>query len=143
MSPASWPGNRGVPTPVPTAPERRFRESPQVAPGDRFARPGPMRALVCEGDGHGLLRLVPRGLVPGDDRARPPRPPAPTARALPAAGGAEGPRADGHAGRPREACVLLLNRAVELLSLSAVRPLPGPSDGVCSGYRYAPPDYTC
>jgi hypothetical protein len=91
-----------------------------------------MRAFVCEVDGHGLRRLVPEDLVTGDElvryaRARSPQP-ATTAWALLADADAEDLRADVHAGRHREACGLLLNRAVELLSLGAVLPLPGPPD---------------
>ena len=93
----------------------------------------PMRAFVCEVDGHGLRRLVPEDSVPGDElaryaRARSPRPATTAAWALLADGDAEDLRADVHAGRHREACSLLLNRAVELLSLGAVLPLPGPPD---------------
>ena len=93
----------------------------------------PMRAFVCEFDGHGLRRLVPEDLVPGDElvqyaRARSRRSATTAAWALLAEGDAEDLRAVGHAGRHREACGLFLNRAVELLSLGAVLPLPGPPD---------------
>jgi hypothetical protein len=93
----------------------------------------PMRAFVCEVDGHGLRRLVPEDLLPGSElvryaRARSLRPSATAAWALLADGDAEDLRADVHAGRHQEACSLLLNRAVELLSLGAVLPVPWPSD---------------
>jgi hypothetical protein len=92
-----------------------------------------MRAFVCEVDGHGPRRLVPKDLLPGDEpvryaRAQFPRLAATAAWARLADGDADDLRADVHAGRHREACLLLLNRAVELVSLGAVPPLPGPSD---------------
>jgi hypothetical protein len=92
-----------------------------------------MRAFVCEVDGHGLQRLVPEDLLPGDEpvryaRARFPRPAETAAWAPLADGDADDLRADVHAGRHREACSLLLNRAVEPVSLGAVLPLPGPPD---------------
>ncbi len=82
-----------------------------------------MRAFLCEVDHAGLRRLLPEDDVPADvwphdERARLA---GPTTRvwALLANDDAEDLRADLDAGRHAEACGLLLNRAVELLSLGA------------------------
>ena len=84
-----------------------------------------MRAFVCEVDHHGLRRLVPEDLVPGDELARYARTqfawPTTVARALLDDGDAEDLRAELLAGRRHAACGLLLNRAVELVGLSHER----------------------
>ena len=102
----------------------------QTAPGGfRPAAAGrscddrPMRAFICEVDHHGLRRLVPEDLVPGDDLTRYASAPSPrpttVARALLADGDAEDVRAEILAGRHDAACGLLLNRAIELVGLGA------------------------
>ena len=82
-----------------------------------------MKAFVCEVDQSGLRRLVPEDLVPVDELGqlvRSPRgQPTTLVWALLADGDAEDLREDVRAGRHRAACGLLLNRAVELLSLGA------------------------
>ena len=84
-----------------------------------------MRAFVCEVDHHGLRRLVPEDLVPGDAPARYTRKrfacPTTVAWALLDDGDAEAVRAEVLAGRYHTACGLLLNRAVELIGLGAAR----------------------
>jgi hypothetical protein len=84
---------------------------------------GAMRAFVCEVDHAGLRRLLPDEDVPGDVRPHCERVrlacPTTLIWALLANDDAEDLRADLDAGRHAEACGLLLNRAVELLSLGA------------------------
>jgi hypothetical protein len=82
-----------------------------------------MRAFVCEVDHTGLRRLVPEDLLAGDDlgsylRRWFPRPTT-VAWALLSDEDAEAVRADLGDGRRGDACGLLLNRAVELISLGA------------------------
>ena len=82
-----------------------------------------MRAFVGEIDQDGLRRFVPEELV-GDDarehsaRAQSARPTTLVWTLLDDQD-AEAVRAEVHAGRHRDACGLLLNRAVELISLGA------------------------
>jgi hypothetical protein len=86
----------------------------------------PMKAFVCEVDQHGLRQLLPEedlpGVASGDpawaqaDRSRT------VARAVLADRDAEAIRVELAAGRPGEACALLLNRAVELLAFASALP---------------------
>ena len=89
-----------------------------------------MRAFICEVDHRGLRRLVPEDSVPGDDLARYARShfarPITRALALLADVDAEDQRAELLAGRHDVACVLLLNRAVELIGFGDVSPGPTP-----------------
>ena len=89
-----------------------------------------MRAFICEVDQHGLRRLVPEDLIPGDDLTRyasaPFARPTTVARALLADGDAEDVRAELLAGRPHAACGLLLNRAIELVGLGVAVNLAPP-----------------
>jgi hypothetical protein len=82
-----------------------------------------MRAFVGEIDQDGLCRFVPEELARDDARGHPAqaRSAGPTGLvwALLDDQDAEAVRAEVHAGRPRAACGLLLNRAVELISLGA------------------------
>ncbi len=86
----------------------------------------PMKAIVGEVDSYGLRRLLPADTDP--DTLLPPDPAARLARpttlvwALLDEDAAEDLRADVRAGRHREACGLLLNRAVELITLAAAAP---------------------
>ena len=85
-----------------------------------------MRAFVCEIDHHGLRRLLPEDLLPTEELARlariPSRRPATVAWALLDEPAAEALREDVRAGRHREACGSLLNRAVGLVSLATIAP---------------------
>jgi hypothetical protein len=88
----------------------------------------PMKAIVGEVDIFGLRRLLPDDtdpstLWPSDPAARPAQPTT-LVWALLDEDAAEDLRAEVHAGRHREACGLLLNRAVELISLAAAAPRP-------------------
>jgi hypothetical protein len=91
--------------------------------GGRSCYDRPMRAFVCELDHHGLRRLLPEDLLPAEELRRLARNPAPRPAAvvwvLLEDRDAEDLRAEIAAGRHREAGNLLLNRAVELLSLAA------------------------
>jgi len=82
-----------------------------------------MRAFVCEVDSSGLRRLLPEDLIPGDELRRLARgiPWCPTTLfwTLLTTDDADDLQADIGAGRYAEACGLLLNRAVELISLGA------------------------
>jgi hypothetical protein len=88
----------------------------------------PMKAFVCEFDPSGLRRLLPESLLSAEELRRLAR--APARRGRPAAvvwallndEDAEDLRAEVEAGRPRDACGLLLNRAVELLPIAAAVP---------------------
>jgi hypothetical protein len=85
-----------------------------------------MRAFVCEVDYHGLRRLLPEDLLPAEELARlarlPSRRPITVAWALLDEAAVEALYEDVRSGRHREACGVLLNRAVELVSLRAVAP---------------------
>src|SRR5918995_1098758 len=85
-----------------------------------------MRAFVCEVDHHGLRRLLPEDLPPIEELGRlaraSARRPAALVWALLDEPDADDLRAEFDAGRHRDACGLLLNRAVELLSLGAAMP---------------------
>ena len=86
-----------------------------------------MRAFVGEIDQDGLRRFVPEEVV-RDDVRKPilgTRFPQPTTLVwtLLDDQDAEAVRAEVRAGRHHDACGLLLNRAVELISLVAARPL--------------------
>jgi hypothetical protein len=89
-----------------------------------------MRAFVCEVDPSGIRRFIPEDLIPNDDLRH-------LARSLPrpmttlvwtllsdddADDDADDLRADVGAGRHAAACDLLLNRAVELISLGSAIP---------------------
>lgn len=82
-----------------------------------------MRTFLCEIDHTGLRRFFPEDLIPADELRRLVRDLAhcPTVLfwSLLAEDDAEDLRADVEAGRHAEACGLLLNRAVEILSLGA------------------------
>jgi hypothetical protein len=85
-----------------------------------------MRAFVDVADHSGLCRLVPEDVVLADvlrgyARGRFPRPTT-VAWALLEPGDAEAIRTEVGAGRHGDASGLLLNRAVELLSLAAANP---------------------
>jgi hypothetical protein len=85
-----------------------------------------MRAFLCEVDETGLRRLVSEDVLGGDEvriytRHRFARPTT-VAWTLLADGDAESIRWEVAAGRPDVACGLLLNRAIELLSLAAAVP---------------------
>ncbi len=85
-----------------------------------------MRAFVAHIDHAGLRRLTPEELIPGDELRRLAHRRASrlgsVVWALLEDGDAEALRADVAAGRHRQACGLLLNRAVELLPISAALP---------------------
>ena len=91
-----------------------------------------MKAFVCEIDHHGLHRLLPEDLLPAEEldgltRGRS-RKPAAIIRALLEEPDAEDLRTEVAAGRHHGACGLLLNRAIELMTLSVAVPDPaGPS----------------
>lgn len=85
-----------------------------------------MRAFVCELDHHGLRRLMPEDLLPAEELTRraagPSRRPSAVVRVLLEEPDAEALRDEIAAGRHHEACGLLLNRAIELLTLSVAEP---------------------
>jgi hypothetical protein len=85
-----------------------------------------MRAYVCEVDHHGLRRLQPEDLLTAEERRCLARVPSRRSSAIfwalldePVA---EDLRAEVGAGHHREACGLLLNRAVELISFADAEP---------------------
>jgi hypothetical protein len=82
-----------------------------------------MDAFVCEVDHTGLCRLVPEDLIPGDELVRlagmRASRPATLVRALLHDRDAEDVRTEISAGRHQDACGLLLNRAVEIISITA------------------------
>src|SRR4051794_12180739 len=85
-----------------------------------------MKAFLAFADHSGVHRLIPDDALPADVLERYaegwfPRPTT-VAWALLDPGDAEAIRAEVAAGRHRDACGLLLNRAVELLSLAAAGP---------------------
>ena len=85
-----------------------------------------MRAFLCEVDATGLRRLLPEDVLAGDRvcsyiRHRFARPTT-LAWTLLEDGDAESIRSEVAAGRHEAACGLLLNRAIELLSLAAALP---------------------
>jgi hypothetical protein len=85
-----------------------------------------MRAFICEVDETGLRRLLCEDVLAGDGvrgyaRHRFARPTT-VAWTLLEDGDAESIRAEVAAGHPEAACGLLLNRAIELLSLAAALP---------------------
>ena len=85
-----------------------------------------MRAFLCEVDATGLRRFLPEDVLAGDGVSRYARGrfarPTTLARALLDNGDAESIRSAVAAGRHEAACGLLLNRAIELLSLAAALP---------------------
>jgi hypothetical protein len=86
-----------------------------------------MKAIVGELDQSGLRRLLPTGTDPNEalhryGELRPKHPAALVWALLPNEEDAEDLRTDVAAGRHGEACTLLLNRAVELLTLSLEGP---------------------
>jgi hypothetical protein len=85
-----------------------------------------MKAIVGEVDSYGLRRLLPDdtdpGILLGSAAAARAGRPTTLVWALLDEDAAEDLRADVRAGRHREACGLLLNRAVELISLGAAAP---------------------
>lgn len=87
-----------------------------------------MRGFVCELDQHGLRRLLPEDLLPAEELGRLARRtderPTAIVWALLEELDAEDLRVELSAGRHRAACGLLLNRAVEILSLGAVATRP-------------------
>ena len=85
-----------------------------------------MREFLCEVDETGLRRLLSEDVLAGDGvrgstRHRFARPTT-VAWTLLADGDAEAIRSEVAAGHPEAACGLLLNRAIELLSLAAALP---------------------
>ena len=85
-----------------------------------------MRAFICEVDETGLRRLLSEDMIAGDGvrgytRHRFARPTT-VAWTLLDDGDAESIRSAVAAGHPEAACGLLLNRAIELLSLAAALP---------------------
>ncbi len=85
-----------------------------------------MRAFLCEVDEAGLRRLIPEDVLAGDGvrgylRHRFARPTT-VAWTLLDYGDAESIRSEVAAGHHEAACGLLLNRAIELLSLAAALP---------------------
>jgi hypothetical protein len=87
-----------------------------------------MMVFVCEVDHHGLRRLRPEDLLPAEDldslsRGRSHEPTA-VVRALLEEPDAEDLRTEVAAGRHHEACGLLVNRAVELTTISVSVPDP-------------------
>ena len=85
-----------------------------------------MKAFVCELDTSGLRRLLPEDLLPVEELGRlargSARRPAALVWVLLDEPDAEDLRAEFDAGRHHDAGGLLLNRAVELLSLGAAMP---------------------
>src|SRR4051812_25420935 len=103
----------------------------EAAGRDGFGDPGMlykvvMRAFVAVADHFGLRHFVPEDAVPADvlSRYASGRLPSPVtvAWALLDPGDAEAIQAEVGAGRHCDACGLLLNRAIELLSLAAACP---------------------
>ena len=88
-----------------------------------------MRAFIAQIDHAGLRRFTPEDAIPRDELrllARCGSPgPGTVVWTLLHDGDAEALRAEVAAGRHRDACGLLLNRAVELLSIGAA--IPGPA----------------
>ena len=85
-----------------------------------------MRAFICEVDETGLRRILSEDVLAGDEvrryaRGRFARPTTVT-RALLDDGDAESIRSEVSAGHHDVACGLLLNRAIELLSIAAALP---------------------
>jgi hypothetical protein len=82
-----------------------------------------MRAFICEVDHRGLHTFLPEHLLPADEMARLSRVPCGRSCAVVWAlleeADADALRAEIGAGRHREACGTLLNRAIELLPLAA------------------------
>ena len=107
------------------------RRLPGLASAARPCYDRSMRAFVCEVDQTGLRRLVPEDLVPGDELGRLVRPrvsrPTTLVWALLHDRDAEAIRAELTAGGHADACGLLLNRAVELLTLGPVMPDNNPA----------------
>jgi hypothetical protein len=83
-----------------------------------------MRAFVCEVDYQGLHDFLPEHLLPAEELARLARAPRRRSSAVIWAlldeADADDVRAEVGAGRHRDACGLLLNRAVEILPIAAV-----------------------
>ena len=91
-----------------------------------------MRAFVCEVDHRGLRRFLPEPLIPAEELARLARVPSPRSSAVVWAlleePDAEALRTEVDAGRLRDACDLLLDRAVEILPIAAAVPDPDGRD---------------
>jgi hypothetical protein len=87
-----------------------------------------MRAFVCEVDIRGLHGFLPEHLLSAEELARLARVPRRRSSAVVWAlldeADADDVRAEVAAGRHRDACGTLLDRAVELLPLDAARDLP-------------------
>ena len=102
-----------------------------LGPCPRPCYDGAMRAFLCEVDHAGLRRLLPEEAILGDVStlrmwARSARPMMTVVWALLADVDAEAIRVEVAADRPGDAGGLLLNRAVELLTLDAAAPDPIP-----------------
>jgi hypothetical protein len=86
-----------------------------------------MKAFVCEIDTQGLRRVVPEGILPAEELSRLARAsnrrPGALVWALLDEPDAEALRTEVGSGRGHDACGLLLNRAVELLPITAAVPL--------------------
>jgi hypothetical protein len=86
-----------------------------------------MKAFVCEIDTQGLRRVLPEGILPAGELSRlargSSRRPSSLVWALLDEPDAEALRVEVGSGRNREACGLLLNRAVELLPIAAALPV--------------------
>jgi len=94
-----------------------------------------MRGFICEIDQRGLYGFLPEDVLPAEDVAslgRGQRPGTSVLWALLEESDAAAVRDEVWAGRPREACSHLLNRAIELLPLAAAVPIldrnPPPRD---------------
>ena len=85
-----------------------------------------MRAFLCEVDATGLRRILPEDVLAGDEVCRYARGrfarPTTVAWTLLDDGDAESIRSAVAAGHHEAACGLLLNRAIELLSIAAASP---------------------
>ncbi|MFO0893020.1 MAG: hypothetical protein U0790_28275 [Isosphaeraceae bacterium] len=86
-----------------------------------------MRAFVCEIDTLGLRRVLPEHILPAEELSRLARASGRRSTALVWAlldePDAEALRHEVGSGRNRDACGLLLNRAVELLPIAAALPM--------------------
>ena len=96
-----------------------------------------MRTFLCEVDQTGLRRFIPEDLVPKDELRRLarsfPRRPTSLFWTLLAEDDAEDLRAEIDAGRHAEACGLLLNRSIEIISLAAASGTAGRQPEVPGG----------
>src|SRR5262249_25658308 len=93
---------------------------------DRSCYDRPMRAFICEVKHPGLRRLLPADLVPANEldglTRGPSRTPAAVVRALLEEPDADDLRTEVTAGRHHDACGLLLNRAIALMTISVSLP---------------------